>query len=125
MTLFHAQQNRCTTICLLLDALYLIASRCLALQQDSIQSELEQLKKQCKVIRVLVHTQIKKISNWGQKKAHMLEVQVRAHALPSSSCFHTAPAQRLVHRPCTVIVLVIGNHANSADLIRPVLQFTL
>ena len=43
---------------------------------QSIEAELEELKAQSKAIRVLVHTQIKKVSNWGQKKAHMLEVQV-------------------------------------------------
>lgn len=48
----------------------------IACLQGTIEAELEELKAQCKVIRVLVHTQIKKVSNWGQKKAHMLEVQV-------------------------------------------------
>ena len=43
---------------------------------QAIEAELEELKAQSKVIRVLVHTQIKKINNWGQKKSHMLEVQV-------------------------------------------------
>lgn len=52
--------------------------------QGTIEAELEELKAQCKAIRVLVHTQIKKVSNWGQKKAHMLEVQVCA--LPAQSC---------------------------------------
>jgi ribosomal protein L3 len=47
---------------------------------QAIEAELEELKAQSKVIRVLVHTQIKKINNWGQKKSHMLEVQVSAHA---------------------------------------------
>lgn len=41
-----------------------------------VQAELEELKKQSSVIRVIAHTQIKKVSNWGQKKAHLLEVQV-------------------------------------------------
>ena len=47
---------------------------------QAIEAELEELRAQSKVIRVLVHTQIKKINNWGQKKSHMLEVQVSAHA---------------------------------------------
>ncbi len=46
--------------------------------KGAIEAELEELKQHSTVIRVLVHTQIKKISNWGQKKAHMLEVQVGA-----------------------------------------------
>jgi ribosomal protein L3 len=47
---------------------------------QAIEAELEELKAQSKVIRVLVHTQIKKINNWGQKKSHMLEVQVSHRA---------------------------------------------
>jgi len=44
--------------------------------ESVIQAELEELKKQSTAIRVIAHTQIKKVSNWGQKKAHLLEVQV-------------------------------------------------
>ena len=40
-----------------------------------IAAELEQLKKHCSVIRVLAHTQIRKI-DYGQKKAHLAEIQV-------------------------------------------------
>ena len=43
-----------------------------------VQAELEELKKQSSMIRVIAHTQIKKVSNWGQKKAHLLEVQVQS-----------------------------------------------
>ncbi len=42
----------------------------------SIATALETLKKQCTIIRVLAHTQIKKIG-YGQKKAHLFEIQVR------------------------------------------------
>ena len=54
------------------------------------QGELEELKKQSTVIRVIAHTQIKKVSNWGQKKAHLLEVQVCACPLftPSQPSHH-------------------------------------
>lgn len=41
----------------------------------SIQADLEQLRKQSTVIRLLVHTQIGK-TNFGQKKAHLAEIQV-------------------------------------------------
>ena len=44
--------------------------------KKSIEEELGVLKKHCTVIRVLVHTQIKKIG-FGQKKAHLAEIQVR------------------------------------------------
>ncbi|RRR13539.1 50S ribosomal protein L3, partial [Enterobacter hormaechei] len=43
--------------------------------KKEIEAELEQLKKHCCVIRVLAHTQVKKM-NWGQKKAHLMEIQV-------------------------------------------------
>ena len=46
----------------------------------SIEADLEQLRKQATVIRVLVHTQIGKIG-FGQKKAHLAEIQVCTHSL--------------------------------------------
>jgi large subunit ribosomal protein L3e len=49
--------------------------------KGGIEAELEELKKHSTVVRVLVHTQIKKISNWGQKKAHMLEVQINGGSI--------------------------------------------
>ena len=48
----------------------------------AIEAELEALKAHSTVVRVLAHTQIRKISNWGQKKAHVLEVQARPCSLP-------------------------------------------
>ena len=44
--------------------------------QKKIEAELEQLKKHCSTIRVLAHTQIKKLP-LDQKKAHLMEIQVR------------------------------------------------
>eukprot|EP00355_Strombidium_rassoulzadegani_P004291 CAMPEP_0168623538 /NCGR_PEP_ID=MMETSP0449_2-20121227/8885_1 /TAXON_ID=1082188 /ORGANISM="Strombidium rassoulzadegani, Strain ras09" /LENGTH=386 /DNA_ID=CAMNT_0008664939 /DNA_START=32 /DNA_END=1192 /DNA_ORIENTATION=+ len=43
--------------------------------KKAIEAELEQLKKHCSTIRVIAHTQIKKI-NIGFKKAHCMEIQV-------------------------------------------------
>ncbi|KAJ1507281.1 60S ribosomal protein L3 [Coelomomyces lativittatus] len=40
-----------------------------------IQKELERMKKYCQVIRVLAHTQIRKVKI-GQKKAHLMEIQI-------------------------------------------------
>jgi large subunit ribosomal protein L3e len=40
-----------------------------------VQQELERIKKYCQVVRVLAHTQIKKV-NLRQKKAHLLEIQI-------------------------------------------------
>jgi large subunit ribosomal protein L3e len=48
--------------------------------KKEIEAELEELKKHCTVIRVLAHTQIRKL-NLGQKKAHLIEIQARP--LPS------------------------------------------
>ncbi len=44
--------------------------------KKAIEAELEQLKKHCCVIRVMAHTQIKKLPI-DQKKAHLMEIQVR------------------------------------------------
>ena len=43
--------------------------------KTSIQRELDRIKKYCSVVRVLVHTQIRKVKI-GQKKAHIMEIQV-------------------------------------------------
>ena len=43
----------------------------------AIEAELEAMKKNATVVRVLAHTQIRKVANWGQKKPHVLEIQVR------------------------------------------------
>jgi len=43
--------------------------------KKEIESQLEMLKKHCAVIRVIAHTQVRKVSI-GQKKAHMMEIQV-------------------------------------------------
>ena len=43
--------------------------------KKSIEAELAELKKHCCAIRVLAHTQIRKLG-FGQKKAHLIEVQV-------------------------------------------------
>ncbi|CAG8705825.1 15080_t:CDS:2 [Acaulospora morrowiae] len=40
-----------------------------------INKELERIKKYCQVVRVLAHTQIRKVKI-GQKKAHLMEIQV-------------------------------------------------
>ncbi|KAL7753965.1 60S ribosomal protein L3 [Sorochytrium milnesiophthora] len=40
-----------------------------------INRDLQRIKKYCQVVRVLAHTQVRKL-NHGQKKAHMLEIQL-------------------------------------------------
>lgn len=44
-------------------------------QNKDIDTELERIKKYCQVVRVLVHTQIRKIKI-RQKKAHLMEIQL-------------------------------------------------
>ena len=44
-------------------------------QPASITDELQRIKKYCAVVRVMAHTQIKKVK-LGQKKAHLMEIQV-------------------------------------------------
>ena len=45
-------------------------------QNGSIEQDLDALKKNCDVIRVIAHTQVRKVKNLKQKKAHMMEIQV-------------------------------------------------
>lgn len=47
-----------------------------AKKHDNLAAELEELKKHCSVIRVLAHTQVRKVPQVGQKKAHIMEIQV-------------------------------------------------
>jgi len=42
---------------------------------EAFNGEIERMKKYCQVVRVLAHTQIKKV-NLRQKKAHLMEIQV-------------------------------------------------
>lgn len=52
--------------------------------KKAIEGELASLKKHCVVIRVLAHTQVKKLG-FGQKKAHLIEIQVRYYRRDTSS----------------------------------------
>lgn len=44
--------------------------------KKDINAQLEKMKKYCSVIRVLAHTQIRKMKGLKQKKAHLMEIQV-------------------------------------------------
>ncbi|CAL9238394.1 unnamed protein product [Arabidopsis halleri] len=44
--------------------------------KEDIQSQLEKMKKYCTVIRVLAHTQIRKMKGLKQRKAHLHEIQI-------------------------------------------------
>lgn len=45
-----------------------------------IARELERIKKYCTVVRIIVHTQIRKIP-FGQKKAHVMEIQLNGETV--------------------------------------------
>eukprot|EP00877_Chromochloris_zofingiensis_P007950 jgi/Chrzof1/3408/Cz12g24070.t1 len=65
--------------------------------KKAIDAELDQLKKHCCVIRVLAHTQVRKLSI-GQKKAHMIEIQVNGGGVPEKVDF----AYQLFEKAVTV-----------------------
>ncbi|KAJ3179441.1 60S ribosomal protein L3 [Gaertneriomyces sp. JEL0708] len=45
-----------------------------------IDQQLERIKKYCQVVRVLAHTQVRKV-NVGQKKAHIMEIQLNGGSI--------------------------------------------
>jgi large subunit ribosomal protein L3e len=47
---------------------------------SSTAKEIERIKKYCQVVRVLVHTQIRKVPV-GQKKAHLMEIQINGGSI--------------------------------------------
>jgi len=49
--------------------------------KKEIEKELEQLKKHCSVIRLLAHTQVRKLP-LNQKKAHIMEIQLNGGTVP-------------------------------------------
>jgi len=58
------------------------AKRVGAENNKDIEKELERISKYCQVVRVLAHTQIKKIG-LRQKKAHLMEIQVNGGEAPA------------------------------------------
>lgn len=54
--------------------------------QKNIERELERIRKYCTVVRVLVHTQIRK-TGLKQKKAHLMEIQVNGGTIPEKVAF--------------------------------------
>jgi large subunit ribosomal protein L3e len=45
-----------------------------------VEQQLERIKKYCQVVRVLAHTQVRKV-NLGQKKAHLMEIQLNGGSI--------------------------------------------
>jgi len=54
--------------------------------QADINAQLEKIKETCSVVRVIAHTQIKKLA-LGQKKSHMMEIQVNGGDVPAKVDF--------------------------------------
>jgi hypothetical protein len=65
--------------------------------KKQIESELEALKKHACVIRVLAHTQVRKV-NLGIKKAQLMEIQVRDRPRPSAAARAGPPLGRAALR---------------------------
>jgi len=56
--------------------------------QKDINTELERIKQYCQVVRVICHTQIRKLKI-GQKKAHVMEIQVNGGSVADKVDFAT------------------------------------
>ncbi|MQM12852.1 hypothetical protein Taro_045770 [Colocasia esculenta] len=55
--------------------------------KEDIHAQLEKMKKYSSVVRVLAHTQIKKMKGLKQKKAHLMEIQVNGGTVPEKVDF--------------------------------------
>jgi large subunit ribosomal protein L3e len=58
----------------------------LAASKEDMETELGRMKKYCQVIRVLAHTQIRKVK-LRQKKAHLMEIQINGGSVPDKVTF--------------------------------------
>jgi large subunit ribosomal protein L3e len=58
-------------------------------KKQVIEKTLNRIKKYCKVIRVLAHTQVSLLPNIGQKKAHLIEIQVNGGSVAEKVDFAT------------------------------------
>jgi large subunit ribosomal protein L3e len=52
-----------------------------------IDQQLERIVKYCQVVRVIVHTQVRKLKLAGQKKAHVMEVQLNGGSVAEKVAF--------------------------------------
>jgi len=69
----------------------------IAANPAELTRELERIKKYCSVVRVLSHTQIRKV-DLGQKKAHIMEIQINGGTPSDKVDF----AKALFEKPITV-----------------------
>jgi len=63
--------------------------------QKEIDAELSRIKQYCQVVRVIAHTQIRKVKV-GQKKAHMMEIQVNGGSVEDKVGFATGLFEKQV-----------------------------
>jgi len=63
--------------------------------KKEIEAELDEIKKKCAVVRVLAHTQIRKIP-YGQKKAHMMEIQINGGSVADKVDFAVSYFEKTV-----------------------------
>ena len=56
-------------------------------QEGAIDSQLERIVKYCQVVRVIAHTQIRKLGLVGQKKAHVMEIQLNGGSIAEKVAF--------------------------------------
>merc|ERR1712159_151062 len=63
--------------------------------KKEIEADLNELKKKACAIRVLAHTQIRKIP-YGQKKAHMMEIQINGGSVPEKVDFAVSYFEKTV-----------------------------
>lgn len=62
---------------------------------QEIESEIARIKKYCTVVRVLAHTQVRKV-NLGQKKAHLMEIQVNGGSVAEKVDFARSLFEKVV-----------------------------
>ncbi|KAJ0031339.1 hypothetical protein Pint_14607 [Pistacia integerrima] len=64
--------------------------------KKDIEAQLEKMKKYCTVIRVLAHTQIRKMKGLKQKKAHLMEIQVNGGTIAQKVDFAYGFFEKLI-----------------------------
>jgi len=71
------------------------AQRIASSQNKDMERELNRMRKYCQVIRVLAHTQIRKVG-LRQKKAHLMEIQINGGTVPDKVTYGSALFERKI-----------------------------
>jgi large subunit ribosomal protein L3e len=64
--------------------------------QKEIDAELARIKQYCQVVRVIAHTQVRKIKV-GQKRSHMMEIQVNGGSVAQKVAYATGLFEKEIH----------------------------